>query len=103
MFSKLAYAATTSYNWSTCAISSVLGRDQMGALAGQLEEMKSPLQRAEENGSFQERKDTENAAVTMRKPSLWKQTCHFLGLRKKRRKEMCSSKSPSVSQAQELK
>ncbi|KAE8278589.1 hypothetical protein D5F01_LYC23501 [Larimichthys crocea] len=48
--------AATPYNWSRYAISSVLGRDQMEALARQLEEMKSQLQRAEENGSFQESK-----------------------------------------------
>ncbi|KAG8003219.1 hypothetical protein GBF38_007622 [Nibea albiflora] len=59
MLSKLAYAAATPYNWSRYAISTVLGRDQMEALARQLEEIKSQLQRAEENGTFQERKVSE--------------------------------------------
>ncbi|KAG8013856.1 hypothetical protein GBF38_016062 [Nibea albiflora] len=51
MLSRLAYAAAT-----TTAVSTVLGRDQMDALAKQTEEMKSQLQRAEDNGTFQERK-----------------------------------------------
>ncbi|XP_027147567.1 microtubule organizer protein 1-like isoform X2 [Larimichthys crocea] len=77
MFSKLAYAAATPYNWSRYAISSVLGRDQMEALARQLEEMKSQLQRAEENGSFQERKVRELSGnlehETTENKTLWDQ------------------------------
>ncbi|TKS73971.1 hypothetical protein D9C73_008052 [Collichthys lucidus] len=89
MFSKLAYAAATPYNWSRCAISSVLGRDQMGALARQLEEMKSQLQRAEENGSFQERKVRELSEnlehETTENRTLWDQVQYLTNeLRKER-------------------
>lgn len=53
MFSKLSYAAATSYNWSRSAISSILGREEMEALARQLKEKEAQLQRAEEDRSLQ--------------------------------------------------
>ncbi|KAG8013875.1 hypothetical protein GBF38_016088 [Nibea albiflora] len=71
MLSRLTYAAT--------AIFTVFSRDQiqMEALAKQMEEMKSQLQRAEENGTFQERKVNELSEnlehETMANRTLWDQ------------------------------
>lgn len=58
MLSKLSYAAAAPYNWSRSAISSVLGREsgstEMEALARQLKDKETELQRAKEDRSLQE-------------------------------------------------